>query len=57
MDSLGKKELLSSFLLPSPTDPHDPGITPRAPTLLAGAFPSEPPGKPIHRKLIETKYL
>ena len=41
-----RQEYWSGLPFPSPGDLPDPGITPRSPTLQAGALPSELPGKP-----------
>ena len=41
-----RQEYWSGLPFPSPGDLSDPGNEPRSPALQAGAFPSEPPGKP-----------
>ena len=42
------QEYWSGLPCPPPGDLPDPGIKPRSPTLQAGSFPSEPPGKPSY---------
>ena len=43
----------SGLPFPSPGDLPDPGIEPRSPSLQADALPSEPPGKPLHYRLLQ----
>ena len=44
--AFSRQEYWSGLPFSSPGDLPDPGLTPRSPTLQAGAVPSEPPGKP-----------
>ena len=46
-----RQEYWNGLPFPSPGDLPDPGIELRSPALQADALPSEPPGKPIIRKL------
>ena len=41
------------FPCPSPGHLPNPGIEPGSPALQAGSLPSEPPGKYLHRKLLQ----
>ena len=51
-----RQEYLSGLPFPSPGDLPDPGLELRSPALQADALPSEPPGKPIDRK-VPFKYV
>ena len=46
-----RQEYWSGLPFPSPGDLPDPGIEPRSPTLQADALTSDPPGKPLCKKL------
>ena len=46
-----RQEYWSGLSFPSPGGLPNPGIEPRSPALQADALPSEPPGKPMARKM------
>ena len=48
-----RQEYWSGFPFPSPGHLPNPGIEPGSPALQAGSLPSEPPGKYLHRKLLQ----
>ena len=50
-----RQEYRSGLPFPSPGDLPDPGIEPRSPALQAGSLPSEPPGKPVAHRWMQTK--
>ena len=48
-----RQECRSGLLFPSPGDLPDPGNEPESPALQADALPSEPPGKPKGKRLLQ----
>ena len=49
-----RQEYWSRLPCPSPADLPNPGTEPGSPVLQVGSLPSEPPGKPITRKVNAT---
>ena len=47
-----RQEYWSGLPFPSPGDLLDPGIKPGSPALQADSLPSEPPGKPLQKRLL-----